>query len=163
VGQGIQEGALKPGEVGTIVADDNDDQPYNVRAPSGETDWYKVSDVVDADAWPSTMAVAEAENSDEEFEDENPMCEDLASCKEGGRCLCDATWLAEHPDCKYYREGCSGYKDYHGRDESGNCKTWGECCCDEHPDCENCGEQVMEAERKLCWECRDHQIYLASR
>jgi WD40 repeat protein len=74
VGQGIRDDNdhrynLKPGQVGTIVADDSDHQAYNVRAPSGETDWYKASDVVATDAdsdgwgvgvsWPSTMAVAE--------------------------------------------------------------------------------------------------------
>jgi hypothetical protein len=63
VGQGIREGALKPGEVGTIVADDNDHQPYDVRAPSGETYWYKVSDVVAADADADADADVDADAS----------------------------------------------------------------------------------------------------
>jgi hypothetical protein len=43
------EGPLTPGEIGTLVEDDGSNVPYNVRAASGKTWWYRREAIVKAE------------------------------------------------------------------------------------------------------------------
>merc|ERR1740133_510223 len=57
---GVTEGCLQPGEIGTVIKVDEDDQPYHVQKADGSGSyWYRVRQLVKVDESPASEPAAE--------------------------------------------------------------------------------------------------------